>query len=133
MNQQAKLIQSVPGAEKVLCWTILAKTENFTAITKPKKMACYCGVVPFSNQSGTSLRGKSRVSSYADKTVKTVLHMVAMRAVRLNNDLKEYYVRKVADGKNKMAVLNAVRNKIIHRIFAVVRNQSPYQNHLVRS
>ena len=133
MHQQAKLIQSVPGAGKVLCWTMLAKTENFTAITEPRKMACYCGVVPFSNQSGSSLRGKNRVSSYADKSIKTILHMAAMRAVRLNNDLKEYYLRKVDAGKNKMAVLNAVRNKIIHRIFAVVRNQSPCHNCLVLS
>jgi transposase len=133
MNRQAQLIRSVPGAGKVLCWMILAKTEAFTTITEPRKMACYGGVVPFSNQSGTSIRGKDRVSSYADKAIKAVLHLAAMSAIRLKNDLREYYLRKVAEGKNKMSVLNAVRNKIIHRIFAVVKNQTNYQNHLVLS
>ncbi len=133
MNQQARLIRSVPGAGKVLCWMMLAKTESFTTITEPRKMACYSGVVPFSNQSGTSIRGKDRVSSYADKAIKAVLHLAAMSAIRLKNDLREYYLRKIAEGKNKMSVLNAIRNKIVHRIFAVIKNQIPYQNLLVLS
>ena len=133
MQQQAKLIQSIPGVGKILCWTMLAKTENFTLINEPRKMACYSGVVPFSNRSGTSIRGKDRVSAYADKDIKTILHMAAMRTVRLKNDMQEYYLRKVALGKNKMSVLNAVRNKLIHRIFAVVKNQASYQNNLLLS
>jgi transposase len=133
MDQQAKLIRSVPGVGKVLCWMMLAKTESFTTITEPRKMACYSGVVPFTNQSGTSIRGKSKVSSYADKAIKTVLHLAAMSAIRLKNDLREYYSRKVAEGKNKMSALNAVRNKIIHRIFAVIKNQTPYRSNLLLS
>jgi len=133
MCRQAALIRSVPGAGKVLCWMMLAKTENFTTITEPRKMACYSGVVPFASQSGTSLRGKHKVSSYADKAIKTILHLAAMSAIRLNNDLGEYYRKKVAEGKNKMSVLNAVRNKIVHRIFAVIKNQQPYQYHLLLS
>ena len=133
MHRQAKLIRSVPGAGKVLCWMMLAKTESFQTITEPRKMACYSGVVPFANQSGTSINGKYRVSSYADKAIKTTLHLAAMSAIRLNNELRQYYLRKVAEGKNKMSVLNAVRNKIVHRIFAVIKNQTPYQNHLLLS
>lgn len=133
MKQQAKLIRSVPGAGKVLCWMMLAKTEAFTTITEPRKMACYSGVVPFPNQSGSSIRGRDRVSSYADKAIKTVLHLAAMSAIRLKNDLREYYLRKVAEGKNKMCVLNAVRNKIVHRIFAVIKNQILYQSDLILS
>lgn len=133
LNNQAKLIRSVPGAGKILCWMILAKTEGFTTITEPRKMACYSGVVPFSNQSGTSVRSKERVSSYADKAIKAILHLAAMSAIRLKNDLREYYLRKVAEGKNKMSTLNAVRNKIVHRIFAVIKNQIPYQSNLILS
>jgi len=133
IQERAKLIQSIPGVGKILCWTMLAKTENFSIINEPRKMACYSGVVPFSNRSGTSIRGKDRVSSYADKYVKTILHMAAMRAVRLKCDLRDFYQRKVAQGKNKMSVLNAVRNKIIHRIFAVIKNERLYQNHLLLS
>jgi transposase len=130
LAKQATLIRSVPGVGKVLCWMMLAKTAGFTTITEPRKMACYSGVVPFDHQSGTSIRGKSKVSVYADKAIKSVLHLAAMSAIRLKNDLGEYFKRKIDEGKNKMSVLNAVRNKIIHRIFAVIKNQVPYQKHL---
>ena len=128
LKQQSSLMRSIPGVGKVLCWMMLAKTEGFTLITEPRKMACYSGVVPFDYQSGTSIKGKHRVSVYADKSIKSILHLAAMSAIRLQNDLSQYYKRKVAEGKNKMSVLNAVRNKIIHRIFAVIKNKTAYQN-----
>ena len=133
LKNQAKLVRSVPGVGKVLSWIMIAKTEGFTKITDPRKMACYSGVVPFEYQSGTSVYRKPRVSMFADKATKAVLHLGAMSAIRLNNDLRVYYLRKVNEGKNKMLVLNAVRNKIIHRIFAVIKNQEFYKNPLVMS
>lgn len=133
LDHQAKLIQSVPGAGKVLTWMILAKTEGFRTIKDPRKLACYAGVVPFDYQSGSSLKYRPKVSIFADKQIKTILHLGAMSAIRLDNDLRIYYLRKVEEGKNKMSVLNAVRNKIIHRIFAVVKNQTIYENRLVLS
>jgi transposase len=133
LNQQQKLIKSVSGVGKVLSWTLLSKTEGFTTITDPRKMACYSGVAPFDFQSGTSIRRRPAVSMLADKTIKSILHLAAMSAIRFDNDLSKYYIRKVAEGKNKMSVLNAVRNKIIHRVFAVIKNQIPYQKDLVLS
>lgn len=130
LSHQAALISSVPGVGKVLCWMMLAKTEGFSQITEPRQMACYSGVVPFTHQSGTSLKGKDRVSVYADKALKTILHMAAMSAIRLKNELRDYYLKKVAEGKSKMSVLNAVRNKIIHRIYAVIKHQKTYINAL---
>ena len=62
----------------------------------------------------------------ADKNLKTTLHMAAMAAVREVGELQEYYLRKVGQGKNKMSVLNAVRNKLIHRVFACVRDNRYY-------
>jgi transposase len=133
LKKKAEQIRSVPGVGKVVCWMIIAKTEGFTTITDPRKMACYCGVVPFDHQSGTSIRYKPRVSVFADKGMKSLLHLAAMSAIRLNNELRLYYRRKVEEGKNKMSVLNAIRNKIIHRIFAVIKNQTMYKNDLVLS
>lgn len=133
LREQAERMRSIPGVGKVLCCMMITKTQGFKKIDDPRKMACYAGVVPFEYQSGTSLRYKPRVSVFADKELKKILHLAAMSAIRLNNDLRRYYLRKVEEGKNKMAVLNAVRNKIIHRIFALIRNQTFYQNSLVLS
>lgn len=95
---------------------------NFKDINCAKQFACYSGVAPYQYGSGTSIRGKTRVSHMANKTMKTLLHsMAALVATSCNAEIKIYYERKVAEGKNKMLVLNAVRNKLIHRIFACVK------------
>ena len=133
LKEQQALITSIPGVGEVLAWTMLVKTEGFTRFSNPRKFACYSGVAPFGRASGTSYHRRPRVSSYADKSVKSLLHMSAMSAIRYNKDLKKYYERKILEGKNKMATLNAVRNKLIHRMFAVIKNQKPYQNDLVLS
>ncbi len=122
-------MRSVPGVGEILCWNFLVKTNEFKSITDPRKFACYSGVSPFENSSGTSIFGRNRVSVFADKSMKKLLHMGALSAIRLENDLAIYYRRKVEEGKNKMAVLNALRNKIIHIIFALIKNQSKHQIH----
>lgn len=133
LNEKANLIKSVPGVGKVLCWYLLAKTNGFENIDSPRKLACYSGIAPFEHQSGTSIYRKPRVSNFADKTLKSLLHLGAMTAIQRKNDLRVYYLRKVEEGKNKMSVLNAVRNKIIHRVYAVIKNQYFYKNNLVLS
>lgn len=133
LNQNYKYITSVQGVGKVLAWNILVKTNEFKTINNPRKLACYVGVVPFEHQSGSSICRRPRVSYIADKGLKKLFHVSAMRAVRLEGDLQKYYQRKVNEGKNKMLVLNAVRNKIVARICSVVNNQKIYQNNLVLS
>ena len=49
-----------------------------------------------------------------------------MSALRWDKEIKAYYERKVLEGKNKMGVINAIRNKLLLRIFAVIRDQRPY-------
>ena len=77
--------------------------------------------LPTQHSPGISIRGKTHVSHLANKQMKKLLHMAAMSSVATKGELADYYQRKVAQGKAKMAVLNAVRNKIIHRVFACVR------------
>lgn len=73
------------------------------------------------------MRGKSRVHFIANRKIKSLLHMAALSAVAFNEELKTYYKRKVQEGKNKMSVLNAVRFKLICRIFSVVKRGELYQ------
>jgi hypothetical protein len=67
------------------------------------------------------------VSHQANKGVKTLVHLAALTAIRYNTDMKTYYDRKVNEGKNKMLVINAVRNKLVHRVFACVNQNRPYK------
>lgn len=127
LNELFNLITSVGAVGTITAANVLVSTNEFKSINDPKKYACYCGVAPFEHQSGSSIRGRTRVSHLANKKIKTLLHLVAMTSIRMDGEIKEYYQRKVVEGKNKMCVINAIRNKIIHRIFAVVKRGSPYE------
>jgi transposase len=121
------VVTSIKGIGKVTAAEMIITTNEFKDITEPSKFACYAGVAPFEHSSGI-FRGKSRVSHKANKTLKSLLHMSALTAIRYNSDLKEYYQRKVEENKNKMSIVNAVRNKLIWRVFACVRDNRLYQN-----
>jgi len=126
LNKMYKLINSVVGVGMQTAVYLLIHTWGFEAFNNPRQLACYCGVVPFSKQSGTSLKGQAHVSHIANKKLKTLLHMCALNAVRYDPKLKQYYERKTKEGKHKMNVLNNVRNKLIHRIYAVLRTGEEY-------
>lgn len=130
LSEKYKYLTSVQGVGKVLSWAMLIKTNEFKSLNDPRKLACYAGVVPFDFQSGTSVYKKPRVSNMADKTLKKLLHMAAMRAIQLKGDLQQYFQRKVAEGKNKMLILNNIRNKIVARICSVVKNKKIYEINL---
>ena len=127
LNRNYKIISSVDGVGLVSALELLVTTENFEKIKDAKKYACYSGIAPFEHSSGTSVRGKNRVSHMANKKVKKVLHMAALSAIKMEGELRDFYLRKVDEGKNKMSIINAVRNKIIHRVFACIKNNRLYQ------
>ena len=122
------LMVSVPGIgiATATATEILVTTNELKTINDPKKMACHAGVAPFEHRSGTSVRGKTQVSHQARKRLKSLFHLGAMSAIRMKGELQDYYQRKVSEGKNKMLVLNAVRNKLIHRIYAVIKRGEKY-------
>jgi transposase len=120
-------ITSVSGIGFVTASHILITTNEFININDPKKYACYCGVAPFEHTSGTSIRGRNRVSHFANKSIKTLFHLASMSAIGVPGDLRDYYYRKIQQGKNKMSVLNAIRNKLILRIFACVRDNRTFE------
>lgn len=122
------LATSVSGIGKVTATQVLITTNEFKDIKNPKQYACYAGVVPFTKESGL-FKGKARVSHMANKKVKTLLHLSAIVAIQHSPDLKQYYQRMVdQEKKNKMSVINAVRNKLVLRIFACVNQNRVYEN-----
>lgn len=121
------LITSVKCVGDILATELIVYTNAFTRMTNTRQLACYCGIAPFEHSSGTSVRGRIGTSNFANMKLKSTLHMAAVSALRYNPDIKQYYERKVAEGKHKMAVINAIRNKLIQRIMAVVKRGTPYQ------
>jgi len=128
LEELFRLAKSVPGVGKLTALFMICFTDEFSMYNNPKQLACYCGVAPFEHSSGSSIRGKTRVSHMANKVLKHMLHLGAMSAIQWDPELRDYYKRKTAQGKNKMLVINAVRNKIIHRLCAVIKRGYEYQS-----
>jgi transposase len=120
------LLLSIPGIGFVNAIATIIYTENFTKFSDPRKYASFSGVAPFEHTSGTSLRGKAHVCFYAHKNLKSLLTQAARSAVVHDSQMMHYYEKKISEGKHYGTVLNAVRFKLITRMFAVVRNQLPF-------
>lgn len=133
LSQLFELVMSVPGIGTATATEIVIATNEMKTIIDPKKMACHAGVAPFNYQSGSSVRGRPGVSQHARKRLKSLFHLGAMSAIRAKGELQDYYQRKVKEGKNKMLVLNAVRNKLIHRVYAVVARGKKYDKNYLLS
>ena len=126
LNYNNQLLQSVTAVGKVVSLAMIIKTRNFTKFTEARKFACHCGTAPFENTSGSSIRGKTRVSKLADRDMKRLLDMAAKSAIQFDKELREYYLRRTSSGKSKMSTINIVRNKILYRMFAVITRQTPF-------
>ena len=71
-------------------------------------------------------RGETRRAYEEHKQMKTLLDLSAKSAIQYDQELKQYYQARIKKGKNKRSTINVVRNKIIHRMFAVIKRQSPF-------
>ena len=121
-----QLIKTVPGIGHLTAVYIICCTNNFASKISGKQLGSYAGVVPFGNSSGTSIKGKNKVHKMANKELKKMLHLCAPTAIKYYPEFRHYFDRKKAEGKNGMLVLNAIRNKLVLRVVAVVNKQQPY-------
>jgi transposase len=127
VKKQLSFASSVTGVGQIVGLTFIVTSGEFKRIREPKKFACHAGVAPYEHSSGTSVRGKTRVSKMANMDLKRLLFLAAMSAIQHSPEMKSYYERKLAEGKMKMCVINAVKNKLITRVFACVQQERKYQ------
>ncbi|PTS94829.1 IS110 family transposase [Pedobacter sp. HMWF019] len=122
-----ELIVSVDFVGPKTAIRLLISTNEFNDIKNPKQFACLIGIAPFPRESGT-MRMKMRVSNLCDKKLKSILHICALCSLRGENGFKSYFKRKTEnEGKPGFSVLNAIKNKIILRIFACVNQNRPFE------
>ena len=121
-----KLLCSVPGIGPQIATRLLVITRCFTCFENSRKLACYAGIAPFEYTSGSSIRGRTKISHLADKGLKSLLSLAALCAIRFDPEIRRYYKRKKLEGKHIGIVLNAVKNKILARAFAVIKRGTPY-------
>jgi transposase len=123
-----QLITGVKGIGPLTASYLIVYTHNFTRFSSWRKFACYSGIAPFPHTSGTSIKGKTRVSHLANKQIKSLLFLCANNAVKNDQELKAYYQKRIQEGKSKMSTLNIIKNKLISRVFAVANRQTEFVN-----
>lgn len=120
-----KLACTVIGVGPITSAYIISRTDNYKVYVNPRKFACYCGIAPFAISSGKK-KGSMRVNHMANKKLKSLFSNCVLAAIAHDPEIKKYYNRKIQSGKKPGVVLNAVKNKLIQRVFAVVKRQTPY-------
>lgn len=127
LSKQYRLLQSVDGVGPVVALNMIIVTEAFTKFENARQFNCFAGIAPFQYTSGSSQHSRAKVSHRADKCIKTLLHLAAVSVIgKATGEMKNYYLRKVEEGKHKMSVINALRAKIVARMFAVIKNNKFY-------
>lgn len=129
INEKFIIATSVRGIGKQTAIYLLIISRGFTKITTSRKCSCFGGMAPFEYSSGSSVRGKTKVSNLGNKRLKKLVHMGAISVLTSKKGEEyEYYTRKVGEGKHKMKVINALRNKILARVFACIRDNRMYES-----
>lgn len=131
LNKTYDLISSVVGIGLITAIDTIVYTNNFQNFATPRQYASFIGVAPFDHTSGTSVNGRTRVSQFCRKQQKAFITMAARSAIVNDPWMKNYYHRKMKEkGEQRNqhgVVLNAVKFKLILRMFSVVRSGTPYK------
>ncbi len=123
MNNQLK---SLPGFGLLLSSSLIALTGAFHDITAYRTLAAFLGICPYQHQSGTSVYKKPRIRHFGPAYARKLLTLAARSVVAHNAVFRQYYLRKLAEGKARKLVLNNIANKLIKIACAVIRNNSQY-------
>ena len=126
-KQIYQLITSVPGIGLISATYMIIVTQNFTVITNSRKLSRYGGMSPEKNESG-KIKRKEKVSNIGNKKLKALLSNCVGTNLRYDAETKEYYQRKLLEGKPEGVVINNLKNKILHRVYAVVNRGTNFVN-----
>ena len=121
---------SIPSISKITATEFIVVSNAFKNFDTAKEFACFIGISPCINESGSSVRGYRGISRIGDAHTRSTLYMCAMMAKVCNKACKNTFDRLVERGKPKKLALIAVMNKLIKQAFAIVKSRSMYcENH----
>ena len=125
-KNKISLARSVPGVGVLLAANLLVLTRGFTEQLNYKHIAAYSGICPYEQTSDTSLHKPSRSKKCGPDKLRKLLYLAALSVRTHNKNFRKYFLRKVAEGKNRRLVLNNIENKLLKIIFAVVKSGVVY-------
>jgi transposase len=128
VRDRIKNICTIPGVGELTAVTVLAETNGFELIRNKKQLTGYAGFDVREKQSGTSVKGKPRISKRGNRHLRKSMHLPSLSSVKHNGSHRDLYIRIVSKSGIKMKALIAVQRKMLELIFVMDKNQNPYQD-----
>ena len=128
LARQKELLVSIDGIGNRIAINMIAITGGFTRFQNARQFCSFAGLTPYRYDSGTSVRSKAKISKRSNQTMKALLHLSAVTvATRMKEgEYRDYYERKLKEGKHVMCVMNVLRAKLVHRMFSVIKRDTEY-------
>lgn len=128
LKRQKELLMSIDGVGERIAINMIAITGGFTRFQNARQFCSFAGLTPYKYDSGSSVRSKAKTSKRANQTMKALLHLsaVCIATHMKKGEYKDYYERKLKEGKHVMCILNVLRAKLVHRMFSVIRRDTEY-------
>lgn len=120
-------ITTIPGIGLLTATVILAETSGFELIRSKKQLASYAGLDVREKESGTSVKGKPRISKRGNKHLRKAMHLPALAAIRYSERYKAVFVRIVSRNSIKMKGVVAVQRKLLEMVYTIYKNRRPFE------
>jgi len=130
-QHQLTLLKSIPGMGVKTALFLIVVTDGFSKFERASQLCSYVGITPTIRESGSSVRGRSRISKVGNKKLRNLLFLCAFSACKHNKACREIYERIVNKGKSKKLALIAVANKLLKQAFAIAKSGIPYDENYV--
>lgn len=127
MHQQVILLSTIPGIKERTAVRLLAYGKDLWTERNQKELTAHVGLAPKHHQSGTSVRGKSRLTKQGDSRLRKTLFMPTLCGIVHNPYLKPHYRHLVDQGKSKLLAVAACMRKLLLLIRAILKTNKPFR------
>jgi transposase len=126
LKRQHQLLDSIPGVGETTAAVLLAEVPDLKEYRSARQVAAFAGLVPREHQSGSSVRGRVRLSKIGNARLRKALYFPAVTALRCSPFFQQWAEGLRQRGKSKMAVIGAAMRKLVHLAYGVLKTGRPF-------
>ena len=126
LKKQRELLDTIPGVGEATAAALLAEVPDIKEYRSVRQVAALTGLVPRQRQSGSSVRGRVRLSKSGNARLRKALYFPAVTALRCSPFFQQWAEGLRARGKSKLAVIGAAMRKLIHLAYGVLKTGRPF-------
>ena len=133
LSEDITLMSSAVGVGEITAATVLGELNGFELIRNKRQVASYAGFDVIEKKSGTSVRGKSKISKRGNKYLRKAMYMPALTAVKHDDRFKAIYARLISRHGIKMKALTAIQRKLLEMMYTIFKTRKPYDRNYLNN